>query len=156
AVELLRPIYEQADDWQKLVDVALHRYEIAGSPNEKVAVLRDTARLLEERGNDLNKAFDCLKEAFTLDPDDGDTREELDRLAISTSRWDDLANAYEQGIEKIDGIGRRELLEALAKLHDKRRDDPRKALAAWERLFSLDESDARPLDEMDQLATLLS
>jgi tetratricopeptide (TPR) repeat protein len=155
-VELLRPIYEQADDWQKLVDVARHRYEIAGSPNEKVSVLRDTARLLEERGNDLNRAFDCLKEAFTIDPDDGDTREELDRLAIATTRWDDLASAYEQGIEKIDGIGRKELVEALAKLHDKRRDDPRKALAAWERLFSLDESDPRPLDELDQLATLLS
>jgi tetratricopeptide (TPR) repeat protein len=155
-IELLRPIYEQADDWQKLVDVARHRYAIAGGPQEKVAVLRDTAKLLEERGSDLHRAFDCLREAFVLDPDDGDTREELDRLAIATSRWDDLADAYEKGIEKIDGIGRRELLEALAKLHDKRRDDPRKALAAWERLFALDESDARPLDEMDQLATLLS
>jgi len=155
-VELLRPIYEQADDWQKLVDMARHRYAIAGSPGEKVSVLRDTARLLEERGNDLNRAFDCVKEAFTIDPDDGDTREELDRLAVATSRWDDLADAYEQGIEKTDGIGRRELLESLAKLHDTRRDDPRQALAAWERLFSFDESDPRPLDEMDQLATLLS
>src|SRR5205085_9101913 len=36
------------------------------------------------------------------------------------------------------------------------RDEPRKALAAWERLFALDESDLGPLDEMDQLATLLS
>jgi golgin subfamily B member 1 len=155
-VELLRPIYEQADDWKKLVEVARHRYSIAGSPAEKVSVLRDTAKLLEERGSDQNRAFDCLREAFVIDPDDGEVREELDRLAIATSRWDDLADAYERGIEKIDGVGRRELLEALAKLHDKRRDDPRKALAAWQRLFALDESDSHPLDEMDQLATLLS
>jgi tetratricopeptide (TPR) repeat protein len=156
AVELLRPIYEQADDWQKLVHLSRHRYAIAGSPSEKVMVLRDMAKLLEERGSDQNRAFDCLKEAFVIDPDDGEVREELDRLAIATARWDDLADAYEKGIEKIDGIGRRELLEALAKLHDMRRDDPRKALDAWERLFALDESDPRPLDEMDQLATLLS
>jgi tetratricopeptide (TPR) repeat protein len=155
-LELLRPLYEQADSWQKLVDVSKHRFALATTPGDKVAVLRDTARLLEERGNDLEKAFVCLKEAFALDPDDGDTREELDRLAVSTERWDDLANAYEQGISKIDGVGQRELLEALAKLHDKRRDDPRKALDAWDRLFRLDESDSRPLDEMDQLATLLS
>jgi len=155
-VELLRPIYEQGDDWRKLVDVAKHRFALATTPGDKVAVLRDTAKLLEERGNDLDKAFQCLKEAFVLDPDDGDTREEFDRLAVSTERWDDLADAYEQGIAKIDGIGQRELLEALAKLHDKRRDDPRRALAAWDRLFQLDESDSRPLDEMDQLATLLS
>lgn len=155
-VELLKPIYEQADNWQKLVDVARHRYAIAGTPTEKVSVLRDTAKLLEERGSDQNRAFDCLKEAFVIDPDDGETREELDRLAIATSRWDDLADAYEQAIGKIDGIGRRELLEALASVHDKRRDDPRKALSAWERLFALDESDPRPLDEMDMLSTLLS
>lgn len=155
-VEMLRPIYEQMDDWRKLVEVAKHRYAIATTPHEKVSVLRDTASLLENRGNDLDRAFDCLREAFVLDPDDGDTREELDRLAVVTARWDDLANAYEEGIAKIDGVGQRELLESLAKLHDKRRDDPRRALAAWERLFSLDESDTRPLDEMDQLATLLS
>lgn len=155
-VDILRPIYETADDWRKLVDVAKHRFALATTPGEKVSVLRDTAKLLEERGSDLERAFVCLKEAFVLDPDDGDTREELDRLAVATSRWDDLADAYEQGIAKIDGIGQRELLEALAKLHDKRRDDPRKALDAWDRLFQLDESDSRPLDEMDQLATLLS
>lgn len=154
--ELLRPIYEQSDDWAKLVELSKHRFALATTPGEKVSVLRDTARLLEERGNDLDGAFVCLKEAFTLDPDDGDTREELDRLAVTTARWDDLADAYEQGIAKIDGIGQRELLEALAKLHDKRRDDPRRALDAWDRLFRLDESDSRPLDEMDQLATLLS
>ncbi|HEY8073873.1 MAG TPA: hypothetical protein VIF62_07185, partial [Labilithrix sp.] len=155
-IELLKPIYEAADDWRKLVDVAKHRFVVAATPNEKVAVLRDTARLLEERGNDLDKAFVCLVEAFTLDPDDGDTREELDRLAVATERWDELAGAYEQGIAKTDGVGQRELLESLARLHDKRRDDPRRALDAWDRLFRLDESDPKPLDEMDALATLLS
>jgi golgin subfamily B member 1 len=155
-VELVRPVYEAADEWQKLIGLGRHRFVVATTPQEKVAVLRDTATLLEQRATDLDRAFACLKEAFVLDPDDGDTREELDRVAVSTSRWDDLADAYEQGIESIDGIGQRELLEALARLHDSRRDDPRKALEAWDRLFALDESDPRPLDEMDQLATLLS
>ncbi len=155
-MDLLGPIYERADEWQKLVDLGQHRLALATTSGDKVSVLRDTAKLLEERGNDTDKAFDCLREAFVLDPDDGETREELDRLAMATERWDDLADAYEKGIAAIDGVGQRELIEALAKLHDKRRDDPRKALAAWERLFRLDESDSRPLDEMDQLATLLS
>jgi len=155
-VELLRPIYEQADDWQKLVDVARHRYTVASTPGEKVTVLRDMAKLLEERGSDLGRAFEAAHEAFVLDPNDDESRAELDRLALATARWDDLADAYEKGIEKLDGIDRRELLEALAQLHDIRRDDPRRALGAWERLFGLDESDPRPLDAMDPLATLLS
>jgi tetratricopeptide (TPR) repeat protein len=155
-VELLKPLFEQADQWQKLVELSQHRLAIATTPIGKVAVLRDTAKLLEERGQDPQRAFDCMREAFILNPDDVDTREELDRLALITERWDDLATAYEAGVEKIDGVWQRELLEALARLHDKRRDDPRKALDAWDRVFRLDESDSRALDEMDMLATLLS
>lgn len=155
-VEMLRPIHEAADDWRKLVELSEHRLGIAATPHEKVAVLRETAKLLEDRGSDLDGAFLRLVSAFVLDPDDGDTREELDRLAVATKRWDELAGAYEAAIAKLDGVGQRELLESLARLHDKRRDDPRRALDAWERLFRLDESDTRPLDEMDQLATLLS
>ena len=48
---------------------------------------------------------------------------------------------YEKAIEKLELIGKKELLEALARLQDKRRDDPRRALEAWERLFALDETD---------------
>ena len=155
-IEMLTPIYEHMDNWRKLVDLAKHRFEIAKAPEEKVAVLRDRAKLLEYQGNDLDGAFECLKEAFMLDPDDGETREQLDRVAGVTERWEDLADAYEFGIGKSDGIGQRELLFALAKVHDDRRDDPRKALGAWDRLFKLDESDPRPLDEMDNLSTLLS
>ena len=47
-------------------------------------------------------------------------------------------------------------MSALAQLHDKRRDDPRRALDAWNRLVSLDDTDLQPLEEMDALATLLS
>jgi len=155
-VEILRPLYERADDWQHIVAVNEHRLAIAQDAGERVGVLRENARLLEERGGDPMRAFDALSQAFVLDPDDGDTREELDRLAIATSRWDDLAETYEKGIEVTEGIGKRELLDALAKLHDKRRDDPRHALDAYDRLFKLDESELRPLDEMVDLATLLS
>lgn len=156
AVEILRPLYERADDWQHIVSVNEHRLAIASDVGEQVAVLRENARLLEERGNAPGRAFDALRAAFVLDPDDGGTREELERLAVATARWDDLASAYEEGINAIDGLGKQGLLEALAKLHDQRRDDPRRALEAYERLFKLDESELRPLDEMVDLATLLS
>lgn len=156
AVELLRPVYERLDDWRKLVQANEHRLVLAATDNEKVAILRESATLFEQRGNDPDRAFEALRDAFVLDPDDGDTREELDRVAVVTSRWDDLAAAYEEGIVKTEDIGKRELLEALAMLHDKRRDDPRRALEAYERLFKLDETDVRVLEEMDMLATLLS
>jgi tetratricopeptide (TPR) repeat protein len=155
-VDILRPIYEKADDWKNLVRVNGERLAISTDPREQATILRETAQLWETRGGDQWRAFIATKQAFVLDPEDFGTRQELDRLAELTSLWDELAESYEKALEKIEDHGKRELLEALAKLHDKRRDDPRKALDAYDRLFKLDETDPTPLDEMDQLATLLS
>jgi tetratricopeptide (TPR) repeat protein len=155
-VDILRPIYEKADDWKNLVRVNGERLAIATESGEKATILRETAQLWETRGGDQWRAFVATKQAFVLDPEDVSTRQELDRLGEATGRWDELAESYEKALEKIEDHGKRELLEALAKLHDKRRDDPRRALDAYDRLFRLDETDPTPLDEMDQLATLLS
>jgi golgin subfamily B member 1 len=155
-VDILRPIYERADDWRHLVAVNEQRLQLAAEIGEKVAIFRENAGLWEKRGGDRRRAFDAIRQAWILDPEDGDARSELDRLAEITRRWDDLAAAYEAAIAKTDGLTKRELLSALAQLHDRRRDDPRQALLAWERLFALDETELEPLDEMDALATLLS
>jgi len=155
-VDILRPIYERADDWRHLVAVNQERLGLANDDGERIAILRETAQLWEERGADKVRAFDAMRAAWTLDPDDGDAREQLDRLASATKRWDDLAAAYETALGKTDGVAKRELLAALAQLHDTKRDDPRQALAAWDRLFSLDETEIDPLEQMDSLATLLS
>ena len=155
-VDILRPIYERADDWRHLVAVNGERLALATDDGDRIAILRETAELWEKRGGDRAKAFDAMRDAWTLDPEDGDAREQLDRLAGATQRWDDLAAAYEDAIAKTDGLTKRELLAALAQLHDKRRDDPRRALDAWDRLFQLDETELQPLEEMDALATLLS
>ncbi len=155
-VEILRPIYERADDWRHLVQVNVERLSLATDPGERVGILRENARLWEQRGGERHRAFDAVRDAFVTDPDDGDTRGELDRLGAATRRWDDLAEAYQKGIEKTEGIGRRELLQALAKLHDERRDDPRRALEAWGKVHEADENDIEPLEQMDTLSTLLA
>jgi tetratricopeptide (TPR) repeat protein len=155
-IDILRPIYERADDWRHLIAVNEQRLLLAAQAGERVAILRENATLWEQRGGDRRRAFDAVRQAWTLDPEDGEARAELDRLAAATRRWDDLAAAYEEAIDKTDGLTKRELLSALAKLHDTRRDDPRHALLAWERLFFLDETELEPLEEMDALATLLS
>ena len=155
-VEILRPIYERLDDWRHLVSVNEERLGLVTEDGERIGILRETARLWEERGGDKFKAFVAARQAWTIDPEDGGAREELERLAEATRRWDDLADTYEEGVRKTDGPTKRYLLSALARLHDGKRDDPRRALEAWDRLFALDETELQPLEEMDALATLLS
>jgi tetratricopeptide (TPR) repeat protein len=156
AIEILRPIYERDDDWRRLISLNVERLGIAAGDGERIAIWLENAGLWEERGNDLHKAFDATREAWILDPADSEVRALLDRLGLATRQWDHLALAYETGISRADTVTQRELLSALAKVHDRRRDDPRRALEAWERLFALDETDLQPLEEMDALATLLS
>ncbi len=155
-IDILRPIYERADDWRRMVALNEERLSVATDDTERISILRENADLWEKRGSDPRKAFAAVRAAWILDPEDGEAREQVDRLATITGFWDDLAATYEEAIAKTQGLTVRELLSALARMHDRRRDDPRRALAAWERLFALDETELDPLDEMDALATLLS
>jgi golgin subfamily B member 1 len=154
--DILRPIYERSDGWRQLIALNDVRLALATDDGERMAILRESATLWEERGGDLARAFESMRQAWTVDPDDADAREQLERLAAATRRWNDLAAAYEDAIARTEGLTKRELLAALARLHDARRDDPRRSLEAWGRLFELDETELQPLEEIDALATLLS
>lgn len=156
-VEILRPLYEGADDWKRLVRLNEDRYALAETPQEKVAVLRETARLWEERGRDGARACRAMRVAVGLDPDDAESRAEFERLTELTSSWDALTDTYEAALEaNPDMLSKRDVLAKLAEVHDKRRDDPRAALGAYERLRLVDESDLDVLARMEMLATLLS
>ncbi len=154
-VEILLPLYERSDDWRDLVRINERRLELAEGAGEKVAILREIAKLHETRGADKKAALAALRACLVLDPET-DARAELDRLAAELSAWDELADTYEQAIAKAEDHVKRELLLALARLHDQRRDDPRAALGAYARLSALDESDPQPLEQMDLLAMMLS
>jgi tetratricopeptide (TPR) repeat protein len=156
-VEILRPLYERSDDWRLLVKLNEERFNLATEVTEKVAVLRETAQLWESRGNDRNLAFRSMRAAFALDPEDGETRAELERLATILKAWERLAESYEQGTEKTnDDMTKRELLSAVAKVYDEKINDPRRALGAYSRLSALDATERDPLESMDTLGTLLA
>lgn len=156
-VEILRPLYEGADDWRRLIKLNEERYALAEVPSERVQVLRETAELWEQRGGDLERARRALGAAFGIDPDDADVRAELERLVQATGQWDSLATAFTNALQSHPGLAsEREILARLAEVHDRHRDDPRAALAAYARLREIDESDPAPLAKMEELATLLS
>jgi tetratricopeptide (TPR) repeat protein len=156
-VEILRPLYERQDDWRLLIKLNEERFGLAQDAHEKVAVLRETAKLWETRGDDELRAFEATRAAFEIDPEDGETRAELERLTEQLGAFDELAQSYEKGAAgPIDDLTRRELLAALAKVYDTKIDDPRKALHAYGRLSALDPTEAEPLEAMDGLAVLLA
>ncbi|MGH7269632.1 MAG: tetratricopeptide repeat protein, partial [Polyangiaceae bacterium] len=57
-VDILRPIYERADDWRHLVAINDDRLSLATDASDKAAVLRESAALWEQRGGDLARAYE--------------------------------------------------------------------------------------------------
>jgi tetratricopeptide (TPR) repeat protein len=155
-VEILRPLYQQADDWRRLVQLNEDRYALA-TQSDKVAVLRETAELWEQRGGEKPRARRAYLMALRLDPEDGSVRAEYERLVSETKAWDELAKAYDEILAgQPDLASAREYYAVQARVHDKERDDPRSALSAYDKLYQTDTADAAPLDAMERLAILLS
>jgi tetratricopeptide (TPR) repeat protein len=155
-VGILLPLYEAADDWRRLIKINEDRFAMAEEVSEKVAVLRETAELWERRGEDLDRARRGLAVAFELDPDDGAVRQDYERLVEATGAWDELCGVYQERLKSPDLGVRQELLTTLARVHDEKRNDPRRALAAYERLVQEDDTNLEALDKLEQLATMLS
>ncbi len=156
-VDILRPLYEAADDWRRLITLNEDRFALADTVADKVLVLRETAELWESRGDDLRRARRALEAAVRLDPDDSTSRSEYERLTEANGAWEQLARTYEDVLaESPELVSRRDILSVLAEVHNVRRDDPRSALDAYDRLRAADETDITPLEKMEALATLLS
>ncbi|MGZ5966930.1 MAG: tetratricopeptide repeat protein, partial [Polyangiales bacterium] len=153
--EILRPLYEGADDWRRLISLGEERLALAEDVGEKTTILREIARHWEDRGGDKVKAFEALRRAWALDPEDGTLRGEADRLAEALGDWDGLVAAYEKAAAGVDDVSKPDLLRGLSELHDKRRDDPRSAFTMLRRLHELDPEDLTVLDRLDTFGTLL-
>lgn len=159
-VDILRPIFEQTDDWRATIDLNRDRLELAELPGDQVAVLRETAELWELRAKDQQQALAVLSRAATVDPDDEEVRAELERLALATNEWDSLANVYSDILsrqsEELAPHTAADIWLRLAQIHDGPRNDPRSALLAYDQVRHLDPSQLEPLERMEALATLLS
>ena len=156
-VDVLRPLYESADDWQKLIRLNEDRFELADNVGDKVAVLRETATLYEVRGKDTLRARQAYAFALDADPEDSSIRFEFERLTEETNQWEELRNTYENLLQsKPDLLCRRDLVATLAQTCDRRLDDPRRALALYWMLYEIEPGDINIIEQLERLATLLS
>lgn len=154
--QILEPVYRSTDEWRKLVAIWEAQLELHEEASDKLRLLADIGRAHEERGRDLGLAFHAWSRAFTLDPNDVDARQQVDRIAGMASAWNELVGAYESAIAAAtDPALKSELLLAVAKMHDEKRGDPRSAIVTYERLLEHDSSDTSPLDALEALHTLV-
>jgi tetratricopeptide (TPR) repeat protein len=105
AVSSLLRVYGAADDFASAVELLEPRLAAAGSDAERVAILTETATLLERRIGDAGRACDAVLRAFTVAPSEA-LAARLARLADAADRWEGIAAALAGGLADREDVPR--------------------------------------------------
>lgn len=134
AVAVLLEALRASDDWRAILELTSHRLRVAGSDEERIGVLVESAEIAEKRAGDAGLAFEAARRAFLLAPGREQLGAELARLAEAAGAWRPLVDTYR---EAIDGAARDDgalvalLWARVGTTLETRLDEPREALAAY-------------------------
>lgn len=90
-----------AGDWEKVVDALMGRVEAEHEATGRAAILREVARIFEEKTGDLPRAFTALTAALREDPTDEDVITAAERLAAETDGWGELVADLSEAVPAI-------------------------------------------------------
>lgn len=134
AVRGLAKAYELTGDWQATLALLEDRLELAWSDDERVELLRDAAKLHEERAEDAAAAFAAIRRALAYAPASAELEAELLRLGEPTGAWSEVAESIAAAAAALSDSKRdraAELRRREAGIREERLADASAALDAW-------------------------
>lgn len=155
AVEGLADAAFRTDDVNALLALLPHRLEGATSDRTRVRLLREAAKLEEERVNDPARAFGSMARAFALAPEDESAEAELVRLAAATGLYADAGSVFSAsaaGIAERDGARAAHLRRIASQLYETQVGDVDRALNEAHAAFTLEPHDAATAARVVSLA----
>jgi tetratricopeptide (TPR) repeat protein len=97
----LEQIYRAIGNWAQLVELLLQRVEFLPDAAARIELFQNVAVTYEKQLGDLEGAFVVLQAAFKEDYSNDATSRELERLATSTNKWNELLSDYTQVVQTI-------------------------------------------------------
>jgi tetratricopeptide (TPR) repeat protein len=160
--QILEPIYREQDAWQKLVVIYDAELEFIDDKPKRIELLREIARIHEQRGGDGRLAFAALARAWTeeaqdSDGSDGGEREkalygDLVRLSRILIMWRELVQTLEKAVEKsYDSELLGKVHARLAELKETHLGDPAGAIEAWKRVTQVRDDDDTAWQALERL-----
>lgn len=138
--------------WQPLVELLVHRAELAGDRSDQIRSLRELARILDAELGAPERAYSALVTALRLAPEEGALLDELKRLARKANLWEDFLDEYGGFVEEIsDPTDSARHVVELGRIYAEEggRDD--RAIASFERALALDPGAAEALVGLEGL-----
>ncbi|HEU4728061.1 MAG TPA: tetratricopeptide repeat protein, partial [Kofleriaceae bacterium] len=153
--ELLEPVYRTQDWWQKLVVILDAKLDYVRDPADQVRTLHEIARIHEERGGALDLALQALARGWRIDVADDDSLAKLLALAGKLEAWDEVSVTLEDGAAAAPHSDLAAALWArAAEIHEVRRGDLPRAIAAWRKVEEARPDDLTALAALDRLLAL--
>lgn len=153
-LDALEGIYREQQSWSKLTEVLAKKAARAEDAEEKKAYLFQAALICEEMLEEVDRAIEMLQEVLTIDAADVESVDGLERLYMSTERWEDLMAVYAIKIERAtDAEEQKGLYYVVGALQVRERNDPHGAIETYRRVLDIDPDDGHALESLDALYT---
>ncbi len=153
AAAVLEPVYETASDWKNLIHVHEVQVQHATDTFQKSELLHRIARLYEDALDDHASAFATYARAAANDVGQEDTLSNLERLASTLNRWQDVAKLYDQQLDKLGDNPTRfvELGSRTAQIFEVQLDDIDSAINRYRRIVAVDPENLLAIRSLDRL-----
>jgi tetratricopeptide (TPR) repeat protein len=148
----LEQLYRQRKSWMKLIDLLLARTEFVADSASRIGVLLQIAETYEQQLGDRESAFVTLQAAFREDFSNNQVARELERLATTIGRWNELISDYTQVVQTIsDPRQAADLWVKIARWYDSALGHLEYAVASAQQALTLDPSHVDALAALEEL-----
>lgn len=147
ATAALERAFRRTSDWGSIVGLVEHRLAATAEASERLAVLRESAEIAEERQVDAQQALTLLARALPLaagaGAETGTLESEIERLAQQVGQWPIVADAYRAASAARPEADSHRLALRLGEILEGTLGDREGALEAFMRVARADRSNLR-------------
>ncbi|MCG8418317.1 MAG: tetratricopeptide repeat protein [Proteobacteria bacterium] len=156
AAGILQPIYEQLEEWPRLVDVHEIQLSAETDPLHRVGLLMRIGEIQAKKLADAERAFDAFARCFREDPTMGGAKSQLEELCgLLDGGWGRLVQLFEEALGRadLDPVLAHELATKVAHAYQERLDDTDKAVEFYRRALRFEPDDADAIDALERIFT---
>ncbi len=151
--EALERVHMKRQAWDALLELYRDQGQVAEEDMERVALLRKSARLLEEQLNEPDRAIEAYRDILTITSDDPNAIGALDDLLVKRERWTEMVDHLRHQVELAAGTPEEsDLKYRLAKTLEEKLEDLHAAIDVYEEIT---QSDPHHIDTVTSLEALV-
>lgn len=150
----LERVLEKREAWEELLALYREQSDFAAEDADRIALLRKSARLLENQLGRPEQAIEALRDILTIDPEDTNAIAGLDELLTAQERWSEMADHLRHQIDLAVGQPEaNDLKLRLAKLLEEKLEDLQGAIDVYEEITESDPHHADTVLALEELVT---